>query len=590
MGNVLIAEDSTLCQSELKLVLEELGYNVMEQVTSGEEAIEFCKQKQPDIILMDIVLKGKLDGIETAKKIKQLLDIPIIYLTGYDNKDLLDRVDLTQEFLYLTKPVSKLELRNNIEILLSKNKLKKKLEQREKLFREIFETAGTAILIIKADDTIEMANKEFILFSGYTEKEVKKRKWTEFVYKEDLQWLMNSNQRQKAGNKDMLEEYELRFVSKEGKTRYAKAKVKTMPYCQKRVISLLDITDLKLKQEAISDINSLLDSINRISAVLYREVDLNYMLQRVVEILHATNNYKLVWIGKAKEDKTVESVACCGEGKDYVENLVVTWDDSETAQGPTGRAIREKRPVVNKNTAKNRDFYLWKDAALKKGYNSSIAVPIICSDGVFGALNVYSANKDDFDSKKILLLERLAKEIGFVIDKHKAEKEREYLKHHDRLTGLYNRSYFEDALERLDTERQLPLSIIIGDVNALKLTNDIFGHQAGDKLLREVAKTLKESCRQEDIIARWGGDEFIILLPQTNAGNSQKIINRIRQKCKERSSTPVPISIALGSATKKDMKEDIQGIIKRADDMMYNNKTNQSRNSKKHLLNYYIGN
>jgi len=84
------------------------------------------------------------------------------------------------------------------------------------------------------------------------------------------------------------------------------------------------------------------------------------------------------------------------------------------------------------------------------------------------------------------------------------EAEIRYLTFHDKLTGLYNRAFFEEELKRLDTKRQLPISIVMGDLNGLKLVNDAFGHNEGDKLLKGIAEVLKRSCRKEDIIARWG--------------------------------------------------------------------------------------
>jgi len=95
-----------------------------------------------------------------------------------------------------------------------------------------------------------------------------------------------------------------------------------------------------------------------------------------------------------------------------------------------------------------------------------------------------------------------------VTEEKKRQQRILYMSYHDSLTGLYNRRFMEEELKRLDTSRQLPLSIIMGDVNGLKLTNDVFGHNAGDKLLIRAAEIVKESCRKEDIVARWGGDEF----------------------------------------------------------------------------------
>jgi len=101
-----------------------------------------------------------------------------------------------------------------------------------------------------------------------------------------------------------------------------------------------------------------------------------------------------------------------------------------------------------------------------------------------------------------------------------------FLSHHDFLTNLYNRIYFETEKKRLDTTRQLPFSIIMGDINGLKLINDGFGHQKGDEVLVEVAKILKSCCREEDIISRLGGDEFGILLPRTDSQTAQSICNK----------------------------------------------------------------
>ncbi len=83
------------------------------------------------------------------------------------------------------------------------------------------------------------------------------------------------------------------------------------------------------------------------------------------------------------------------------------------------------------------------------------------------------------------------------------------------MTGLYNRRFYEEKIKRLDTTRNLPISIIMGDVNNLKVINDRFGHEKGDELLVKAAEAIHNVCRTDDIAARWGGDEFVILLPKT---------------------------------------------------------------------------
>ncbi|ATW23712.1 diguanylate cyclase [Candidatus Formimonas warabiya] len=147
-----------------------------------------------------------------------------------------------------------------------------------------------------------------------------------------------------------------------------------------------------------------------------------------------------------------------------------------------------------------------------------------------------------------------------------------YLTFHDKLTGLYNRAFFEEEMARLDTERHLPLSIMMGDVNGLKLTNDTFGHEAGDRLLKNVASILKKSFREKEIIARWGGDEFSVLLPGTTYENALKLLNRVKETCTGAGDDPIKPSIALGVATKTDRGQDLFGVIKDAEDHMYSSK------------------
>lgn len=157
-------------------------------------------------------------------------------------------------------------------------------------------------------------------------------------------------------------------------------------------------------------------------------------------------------------------------------------------------------------------------------------------------------------------------------DKKERLEEIEYLSFHDHLTGLYNRRYISDAMKRLDTKRNLPFSLMALDVNGLKLTNDAFGHEVGDKLLIHVAELLKKVCREEDIVGRMGGDEFIVLLPQTSEEEANRIKSRIVEKTKEEKFDSVIVSLAIGTSTKKNNNTSIHEVLKVADNNMYNDK------------------
>src|SRR4030042_3926487 len=171
-----------------------------------------------------------------------------------------------------------------------------------------------------------------------------------------------------------------------------------------------------------------------------------------------------------------------------------------------------------------------------------------------------------------------------ITDKRKAEEKVRYLSFHDALTGLYNRAFFDEELKRLDTERQLPVTIVMGDLNGLKVINDAYGHAKGDILLKNIADILKESFRREDIISRWGGDEFISILPKTSKDDAKNIVRRIKELCSEKSSTNIPLSISIGISTKKKSSENIDDILKKAEDRMYKNKISDSASINESLV------
>ncbi len=175
-----------------------------------------------------------------------------------------------------------------------------------------------------------------------------------------------------------------------------------------------------------------------------------------------------------------------------------------------------------------------------------------------------------------------------ITDQKQAEEKIRYLSYYDQLTGLYNRTFMEVELHQLDNKKQLPISIIIADLNGLKLVNDTYGDAVGDEMLKGAANIIKNSSRQEDIIARWGGDEFVIVLPQTKEKEAEAITKRITKKCRETYIQDIPLSITTGAATKSIADIDLAEIIKEAEGDMYKKKLVERQSVKSRLLDGFL--
>jgi len=180
--------------------------------------------------------------------------------------------------------------------------------------------------------------------------------------------------------------------------------------------------------------------------------------------------------------------------------------------------------------------------------------------------------------------------INFRDISEKIAKDRkiDYITYHDGLTGVYNRNFFNEKIKSIDLEENLPISVIMGDVNGLKLTNDAFGHLMGDKLLISAANIMKRVCRESDIVVRWGGDEFIILLPKTKQEIVEKISERIREECTKENIDLLNISISLGYDTKITKEADIIKSVTNAEEMMYKVKMLESKSVKSRTLQIII--
>lgn len=137
--NVLVVEDESIVSKDIQHSLKKLGYNVVGAASTGEKAFELAQSEKPDIILMDIMLKGDINGIETASRVKEELQIPVIYLTAYADESTLEKAKVTEPYGYIIKPFKEVDLHTSIEMALYKFSKEKEVLKARDLFYSIIE-------------------------------------------------------------------------------------------------------------------------------------------------------------------------------------------------------------------------------------------------------------------------------------------------------------------------------------------------------------------------------------------------------------------------------------------------------------------
>jgi len=171
-SRIVIVEDEGITLEYIKHTINTLGCEAIGDAITGKEAIEKAARLQPDLVLMDIHLKGKMDGIEAASYIQDKLNIPVIYLTAYSDDKTLQRAKFTNPYGYLLKPLNTSELKIAIEIVLFKHQIRKQLIESEKKYRSIFENSLDSIFVLSEDGKFEDINEAGLEFFGYPKKEL----------------------------------------------------------------------------------------------------------------------------------------------------------------------------------------------------------------------------------------------------------------------------------------------------------------------------------------------------------------------------------------------------------------------------------
>jgi len=471
----------------------------------------------------------------TAQILERIFNIGDIYVIDLS----YGRRESRGDIIFFMKKGEKIKNREAIEVysgligtILMRIQTEKALQESEAKFRAYMEKAPVGIFVANSEGRYIEVNRAACEMSGYTEAELLDLTVPDFIAQEFLEKGMKSFERLL---KEGYVEDEI-MVCKKNRERFWINLVAVVIDNSNNLIAFCqDITERKQTEEALKFKNIILNTQQEVS------LDGILVVNEKVEIVSFNQRFVDIW-------EIPDDIMASQSGQKALDYVLPKLVDPEEFI--------------------NRINYLNENKQVKS--HAEIAL----TDGRI--LELYSApmfgHNEHYYGRVYYYRD--------ITERKDAEEKIRYLSFHDQLTGLYNRHFLEKEMKRLDTERQLPIGMIMADLNGLKLANDTFGHKAGDEMLKQTAEILRSSCRREDIIARWGGDEFIIFLPQTTEEDAKAICQRIEEKCQETYVKDMSLSLAVGAAIKNSTKKGLEELLKEAEENMYKHKRAESQQVK----------
>jgi len=519
-------------------------------------------------------------------------------------------------------------------------------------YGDVPELGAMATAIIAEDTTIILANEEFARMAGYSREEIENKiKWVEFIAEEDLARLAKQHNRHK-GNEQSVSVEEARFVDRNGNRKHVQITATGIPGENLSILSLDEskrcgqLKGLLLKYrplfDQVRDIVLFITPGGRIIEVNaateraygYSRAELLSMTLRELRSPGSRENIN-THLAEAQNDGTLFEVT--GLRKDGSTFLMEVNSHRADIMGErliisvgrdiTARRLRERKLI--KMQAKTQVLIdaipdmmfivgsdgIIKDSKLKQnplvamktqitGKNVDELLPRKLASqimrGIESALSYdkliviefkislktqqvhYEARIVASDDNEVLVI------VRDVSDRKMMEQQMQYMSFHDALTSLYNRTYFEQEMKRLESSRCGEIGIMVCDVDGLKLINDSLGHTMGDKVLKDVAGILKGAFRANDLVARIGGDEFAVLL----SNGSEKVFldacgridKMIYQHNNNKADEMMPIGLSVGYAVCQDVDTSLEDVFKEADNKMYRQKLHHHKSSRSAIV------
>ena len=538
-GKIMIVEDEGIIAMDIRSQLEGFGYDVVATAFTGGQAIALATQHRPELVMMDIVLKGDMDGISAAQTIMESLHIPVIFLTAYSDPATLLRAKAAGAYGYLIKPFRADELHASIEVALYKHQLERKLKESEQWFGKTLNCISDAVIATDTEGRIRFMNPVAETATG---RRLEQAKGTDVS---ELMTLLNESNRTIIENPVPRALRSLAITGPDSAT--------------------LLVTQSGLEFPIDDGAAPILDDEGMLlgAVLVFRNISARRQMENLLreseERFHSA--FDLAAIGMAL-------VAVDGRFLQVNSSLSKIFGYSEE------ELLRSNLQMLTHvdDHDKVRSHHL---RQLLTDELPSFQIEVECYHKIVGKmvwalLSASLVRNTAYEPQYFII------QIQDITDRRYAEQQLIYMANHDPLTGLLNRVQFHDRFtQTLSSVRRHKnkLALMFLDLDRFKLINDTLGHRLGDLLLQAVSDRLKRSVRTNDILARQGGDEFIVLLSDIDQIDD---VARIAQKTLDMLTQPftlegndIVVTASIGISIYPDDGENSQRLLTNADTAMY---------------------
>jgi signal transduction histidine kinase/CheY-like chemotaxis protein len=424
-ARIFVVEDEVIVAEVLKMNLERSGYEIAGHEIYGEVVVESVARSKPDLILMDIRLKGKMDGIAAAIQVRERFDIPIIYLTAYGDAETLQRAKQTAPFGYLIKPFEIETLRSTIETALNKHDLERRLAASEASLSQILQQMPYPIAVFAPDGMVSIVNQAFLDMFGIPSADFTVGKFNPLTdpFVSTIPGLNAMLMRTFQGETVLpletmiaLDEIDATYgLTKRGDiviviTMFA---VRAPSGEITQVVAILrDVTTRKKEEEALTRHNRELRALNKTTQALTSTLSLKEVLE---QMMHET---------RVLLEAEAASVLLCNPADDSLVFAAAVGPNSEKLAGTrmppmagiAGEALRTGKAVLISDAQQDTRFYHQIDTLTGLKTRSLLAVPLIAKDTIIGVVEAINWGDKLFDENDLNLLDTLAGSAAAAIE------------------------------------------------------------------------------------------------------------------------------------------------------------------------------